>query len=78
MTRAEFYRELECAVEMPPSSIHGGESLKDLEGWGSMAMVIFIAMADEKLGAAPSATDLGRCKTVADLVALFPDKITAY
>lgn len=77
MTVAEFCRELELVLEMPPGSVKESEKLADLGAWDSMAAISFIAMADSKLGAFVSAEKLAACRSVADLAALFPDKVTA-
>ena len=75
MTRSEFYRALEEIVEAQSGTIHGDEALKDLEGWSSLAVITFIAMADEKLGASVSARQMAGCKTVPDLIGLLPGRI---
>ena len=71
----EFLKELEQVVEKPSGSLDGSESLSDMEGWDSMAMVAFIAMADSVLGEAVTVKDLVGCKIVSDLAKLFPDKV---
>ena len=71
----EFIREFEQVIEKPAGSLDGSESLSDMEGWDSMAMVAFIAMADSVLGANVTVKDLIACKNVSDLARLFPDKI---
>ena len=76
MTRKQFLHELEQIIEMDQGSIQGDEPLKDLTGWDSMAVVRFIAMADEQMRALVSASQLAACKSVPDLMALFPDKIS--
>ena len=75
MTKTEFLHLLEEAIGARKDSIRGDESLKDLDGWDSMAAVAFIAMADERLGTLVEPAKLAVCKAVSDLVALFPDKI---
>ena len=72
MTRAEFYSELEELLEIKPGTIQGKETLRDLPGWDSMAVLSIIAMADEKLGEVIRASALAECKTVLDLTNLFP------
>lgn len=76
MTKEEFYAELEEIIEADPGTIQGDEQLSTLDGWDSLAGLSFIAMADEKLHATLTAGALAGCKTVADLLNLFPGKIT--
>ena len=57
-------------------TISGNESLEDLPEWDSMAKVMFLAMADTTMGRTITATELAACKTVGDLTALFPGKIS--
>lgn len=75
MTKQEFYRELEEVVEADANTIQGHETLDGIEGWDSLAVISFIAMADEKLEESVSAAKLRECKTVEDLVGLFGNKI---
>jgi acyl carrier protein len=76
MTKQQFLHELERIIEVDPGSIQGNETLKDLAGWDSMARVSFIAMADERMETLVSPAQLAACKSVPDLTALFPDKIS--
>jgi acyl carrier protein len=75
MTKAEFYSELEGLLEIAPGTIQGKETLRDLPGWDSMAVLSVIAMVDEKIGEGLSPKALAECKTVFDLANLFPGKI---
>jgi acyl carrier protein len=75
MKTTEFYRKLECILEVEPNTIDGTESLDDLEGWDSLAKLSFIAMGDTELGTIVSAKALLACKTVSELVKLFDGQI---
>ena len=75
MTEMEFYKEIENILETTPGSITGSELLADLAGWDSLAVLSFLALADEKFRTVLSATQLADCRTVADLAKLFPGKI---
>jgi acyl carrier protein len=75
MTKKEFYAELESMLEIEAGTIQGNESLSDLSGWDSMAVLSFIALADGTLGEAVSPSAIAACKTVNDLIDLFPGKI---
>lgn len=70
MSKQEFLNELSEIMEMPTGSLQGGEKLADLEGWTSMAMMSFIAFADEKLEKQVSPRAFVNCATVDDLAAL--------
>jgi acyl carrier protein len=76
MKKSEFYSELESMLEMEPGTIKGDEALANLPGWDSVAILSFIVLADEKLKESVSAAALARSQTVADLIALFPNKIS--
>jgi len=76
MRTQDFYRELECVFDIPAGSITGTEKLVDLGTWDSIMAISFIAMADSKLNAEVAANKLAACRTVADLVALLPGKVT--
>lgn len=76
MTKDEFIREFQEILGPTTMTIHGDEALENLRGWDSMAKVMFLAMADEMLGRTVSAMELAACKTVGDLIALFPGKIS--
>ncbi len=70
-------RALEGQMEVPEGSLNGNPSIKDLGTWDSMAGVIFIALADEKLGVAVSGDQIARSKTIDDLMSLLGDRLTA-
>ena len=67
MSKAECLNELSELMEMPPGSLQGGEKLADLDGWTSMAMMSFIALADEKFDKQVSPRAFTTCETVDDL-----------
>lgn len=76
MTKIEFVRELEDQLEMPEGSLKENQSLADLAGWDSMAAVLFIALADEKLGVTLSGDQIARSTTVDELLALLDGRLT--
>lgn len=75
MTTQEVYRSLEEIIEAEPGSLTGPESLSDLNGWDSLAVLGFIAMADSKLALSIPAKAITGCKTVKELVGLLGDKV---
>lgn len=76
MTKSEFYSEIETVLELEPGSVNGAESLSDIPAWDSMGILSFIALVDNKLGVVTEPEKLVKCKTIGDLVNLFPGKIT--
>jgi acyl carrier protein len=70
LTYREFLSEFEQIVDAPAGSIGGQEGLGDLAGWDSVAMMMFVAMVDERLGLTLAAQDVHGAATVADLALL--------
>ena len=70
LTYSEFLSEFEQIVDASAGSIGGQESLGDLAGWDSVAMMMFIAMVDERLGTTLTAQGVRDAATVADLALL--------
>jgi acyl carrier protein len=70
MNHEEFLKELSEILELPDGGLKGDERLADLDGWTSIAMVGFIALADEKLGKTLSPRQFANCRTVNDLAQL--------
>ena len=77
MSRQELLTHLDELFELPPGALTGKESLAELEGWGSMAVVSFMALADEHCGVTLSPRQFGNCTTVDDLLALVGDHLSA-
>ncbi len=77
MTKGEFLRELEVQMELPSGSLNEHKRLTEIEGWDSMAAVLFIALADEKTGVAVSGDRIAKSKTVSDLLGLLGDRLAA-
>ena len=77
MTKREFLRLLESQMDVPDGSLNENQPLAGLEGWDSMAAVLFIALADEKLGLNISGNEIAGSKTMGDLLALLGDRLVA-
>jgi acyl carrier protein len=75
MTKPEFLRLLEGQMEISEGSLNENERLIDIEGWDSMAALLFMALADEKLGVTVVGNDIAKSKTVSDLLALLGDRL---
>ncbi len=77
MNRHEFLLNLDELLELDPGSLSGDEALADLDAWDSLAVISFIALVDEQLGVVVEGQRLADAKSVADLVALVQDRLTA-
>ena len=69
MTREEFLRELDDILELASGTLNGAEKLEELEQWNSMAMISFIALADNN-GTTVSPRLIAMCATINDLLEL--------
>lgn len=76
MQRHEFLLSLDEVLELEPGTVKGDETLESLESWNSLAVISFMALADEKCGVSLQPGRISTCQTVADLIALLGDKIT--
>lgn len=77
MKKSEFIAMIEQITEADEGSLSGSESLRDLDGWDSLAVIQFIARVDENFGITLTPKRLVECKTVDDLAGLLGDRITA-
>ena len=75
MTKLEFYAAIAEMLECEASRVSGASALKDLPNWDSLAVLSFVAMVDSRLGTTVKGTDLVKCQTVNDLMALLPGKV---
>jgi len=64
-------------LEMPPGSLTGAERLADLEAWDSLAVMSFMALADEHCGVTVAPKSIAACQTVNDLLALAGGPVSA-
>jgi acyl carrier protein len=67
MPKAEFLRQLDEMLEISAGTLQGDELLEDLEGWDSVAMISFIAFADEHFGKNLSPRQFAQCNSINDL-----------
>jgi acyl carrier protein len=70
MLKKDFFREIAKILEVPEAEVSGNIALSDFEQWNSLAVLAFIAMADEKLHTVVSPKDLGKAQTIDDLCSL--------
>jgi acyl carrier protein len=60
----------------PGHEVADPETLKDIEGWDSLAIVSFIAVVNEHFGVTLSAAQLKQAGSVEDLIGVLPQKLT--
>lgn len=77
MTRLEMLLLIDQIVEVEPGTLSETDSLADIAGWDSLAVIVFQAEVDERLGVVAQPTDLARCHTVRDLIDLVDDQLVA-
>ena len=75
MTRAEFIRILEEVIEADPGTLSGSTRLADIQNWDSLAVIGFIAAADEHLAASVPAQKIYQCETIDQILDLLNDKL---
>lgn len=75
MTKAELIRNLENIFEADEGTLDSSDVLSSLDGWGSLAVLSFIALVDKKLGVRLEAQQVYRCRTVEDLCMLAGDRL---
>ena len=77
MNKKEFLNNLEEILELDANTLSGDEVLMDLEQWDSLAFLSVIAMADENFNIIIQGDKLEKIKTIADLIALVEEHLTA-
>ena len=68
--RSAFYPKINEVLAVPNAPVSGLSQLADLEGWDSLAIMSFIAMADTDYQVSLSAKAITQCASVDDLAAL--------
>jgi len=69
MTREDLLAELSELLERE-TPLTGPELLSELGNWDSMAVLSFMALVDDKCGITLAPTNIVKCVTVNDLIAL--------
>jgi acyl carrier protein len=67
MKKQEFLTEIEKITMSDPGTLTPETSLDDLPGWDSMAVLAYIALADEKMKKRIPTDKINNCKKVEDL-----------
>jgi acyl carrier protein len=70
MDTKTFCAKLDEVLDVPAGTVQPGQALDGLEGWDSVAVLAFIAMADAECGVAVPANAIPECRTVDDLLNL--------
>lgn len=75
MTKDELLLLLDELLELEPGTLKGAEGLEDLDGWDSLGIISFMALADEYFGLSLQPRKITGCQTVEDLLGLFDGQI---
>ncbi len=70
MDQANLLKSLDDLLELDPGTLTGSEELSALEAWNSLAVIGFMAIANEEFGVVVSPKKIAACTKVSDLVAL--------
>lgn len=70
MDRSQLLLRLDELLELPPGTLSGPETLASLENWDSLAVMNFIALANETCGKVLSARQLASSESINDLLNL--------
>ena len=74
MTREQLLRQLEQTAEAKSGTLNGPEELAALPGWDSLTQLTFIVQVERATGVRADAARVAGCRTVDDLLALFPQR----
>lgn len=77
MNKTMFYERLDEIMNLKKGTIRGDEELEALRNWDSVALMTFIALIDEEFSVRVTGKQVMKCQTVADLVALAGDNVSA-
>ena len=78
MKSRELLNEIEESIDLPPGTLKGTERLEDIEGWDSLAVIMFIALVDEKMGLAVEGEKLVTAETLHDVLGLVKQGLDDY
>jgi acyl carrier protein len=75
MPETEFNALIDELLDLPRGTLTGTALLEDY-GWGSLATVGFVGLADEKFGVSVVISNLLQCRTVRDLASLLEGRVS--
>ncbi len=72
MTRRELLLKFESSLEEPPEpgTLTGAELCSDLDGWNSLAVLVFISVINKEYGVTLPPKTIFTCRDVNDVVDL--------
>lgn len=70
MNKSDFLLALDELLELSPGTLNGTETLDSYENWDSLAVISFIALADEKFSIVVGSEAIAKAQTVNDLLQL--------
>lgn len=73
MKRHEFLQMMEELLAIEPGTLSDTQRLRELEGWGSLAVMECMAQVEEKTGILLQPKKIALCETVSDLYQLLEE-----
>ena len=70
MDEIVFLEKMVELTEGEPGSLKLTDQLSEIDGWDSMVIIEFMAMADEEFGVAIAPAAIKACSSLGDLLAL--------
>ena len=77
MDRSAFLIELDEILDLEEGTLQGTEILEEIEEWDSLAVISFIALADDKFDIVIEGETLLKAQTVNDLLGLVQHHLAA-
>jgi acyl carrier protein len=68
MTRDQFLAEMDEILNLPAGTLRGNETLDELKGWDSTALIALISLAGTVVNRDISLSRMANCVTVADIL----------
>ncbi len=75
MTTADFLEQVAAILQVDPADVRPSAELAALGPWDSLAQLSVIALAMDGLATTPDPQRLADCRTVADLIEMFKDRL---
>ena len=75
MKKKDLLSSIEEIFEIESGLLVEESMLEDIDAWDSLGVLNLISLVDEKVGVVLSPNDLEKCQTLADVLALFADKL---
>ena len=76
MQKEKFLELLDDLLNLPAGTLKGSDLL-EANDWSSVSALGLMALGDEQFNVLVEPSMLSKCRTVDDIVALFPDAIVA-